>query len=172
MRRTVVIVALACVSANPSAQTLQPPAGYRLPVESDFKFDWSDNRGTMPTPFRAQADFDGNGIADDVWLLPTQAGNGFGVFVFLRSRTGAATMMRLTSARNAPPQRYTVGVANPGHYETACGKGYGDFACAHGEPKKLGLKLPGILFSLTESASSIFWWDAHTATFRRTLISD
>jgi hypothetical protein len=170
--RIALIVASACLSASVSAQSIQPPAGYRLPTESDFKFDWSDNRATMPTPFRAQGDFDGNGIPDEVWLLPKRSGNGFGVFVFLHSRTGAAKVMKLTSARNAPPQRYTVGVAKPDYYETACGKGYGDFACAHGEPERLELKLPGIWFSLTESASSIFWWDAQTATFRRALIND
>lgn len=168
----ILIIAFAFGSVTLSAQTNMPPRGYRMPTDADFTDSWKENRATNPTPFHSQADFNGDGIQDDVWLLPTTSKSGFGVFVSLGSRAGQPRLVRLYSTRKEAPQNYGVETADAGRYETACGKGYGDFACAHGEPDELNLKLPGIWLYLSESSTSIYWWDVKAQRFRETLISD
>lgn len=132
--------------------------------------DWKDLRADAPSPFHAIGDFNGDGLQDSVWLLPSTSGRGFGVFAYPGSRTGIPEAIRLTSSRNDPPQRYGLLLVKSGSCETACGKGYGD--CKKGEPEQLNLKTDAIEFYLVESSSSIFWWDARVRKFQRTWTSD
>jgi len=63
-----------------------------------------------------------------------------------------------------------VDIVKPGHYKTACGKGY--FECEKGEPEVLKLKQPAIDYFRFESANSFFFWDCNTNSFKRIWISD
>jgi hypothetical protein len=49
--------------------------------------------------------------------------------------------------------RFGIDLVKPGEYKTACGKGYGDYACAHGEPDVLKLHKPAIDLFYTESST-------------------
>jgi len=68
--------------------------------------------------------------------------------------------------------RFAIDLVKPGRYETACGKGYDDSFCAHGEPDYLVLSRPAIDFIYTESADSIFYWGEKTKEFRKIAMSD
>lgn len=147
-----------------------PPQGYRFPAESDYSLDWKEFRSTKPTPFHVRADFNGDSIPDDAWILLATKGRGWGVFVFMRSAQGSSRVITLEvddGKNNA--QSCGLAVEKPGRLETACGKGYG---CEPGEPKVLNLRLPGISFFQFESSSSIFWWNRNANRFERVWISD
>jgi hypothetical protein len=147
------------------------PKGYRFPTEADYRADWKDFRSSVPVPFHVSADFDGNGTADDAWIVLADRGGGWALVVFMRSATGQARLVTLiTDSGKTPAQRMGITPVAPGRYETACGKGYWD--CKPNEPKTLNLRLPSFEFFLYESASSIFWWDDNANKFRGMWMSD
>jgi hypothetical protein len=150
--------------------SVDPPKGYRFPNESDYSLDWQESRATIPTPFHVRADFNGDTITDDAWILLASQGRGWGVFVFLGSSQGPARVIELDvdDGKNAA-QSFGLAVAKSGQHQTACGKGFG---CEPGEPKILNLQLPGISFYQFESSSSIFWWNRSASKFERVWISD
>jgi hypothetical protein len=172
MRIILIPAIVVCMSSSMFAQTIQPPRGYRLPTESDFTGDWKDNRATNPMPFHAVGDYNGDGIQDEAWLLPTTSGRGFSAFAFIGSRTGFSKVIQLTSAPNGSWDSNYIETAKPARYETACGKGYGDYACEHGPPAELNLTRSSIWFCRFGSACSLFWWDTKIKKFQQTLISD
>jgi hypothetical protein len=65
-----------------------------------------------------------------------------------------------------------IELVKAGKYKTACGKRYGDFACAHGEPDFLELSTAAIDFFQAESSDSIFYWESASKSFREILMSD
>jgi len=172
MRIALITTIVVCASSSTFAQVIQPPRGYRLPTESDFTGDWKDNRATNPMPFHAVGDYNGDGVQDEAWLLPTTSGRGFAVFAFIGSRTGSSKVIQLTSAATESWDSYYIETAKPARYGTACGKGYGDYACEHGQPAELNLTRPSIWSCRFASACSLFWWDTRTQSFHQTLISD
>jgi len=103
---------------------------------------------------------------------PTKRGScqAWALFVFLKATTGPSQVVRLEGDSKGPVQRFGIASVKPGRYDTACKKGY--WECKADEPEVLELKLPSLEFFVFESASSIFWWDGESGTFRRTWISD
>ena len=67
---------------------------------------------------------------------------------------------------------FGIAPARLGRYKTACGKGHGDGACAHGEPDYLKLSNAAIDMFAEESSDWIFYWDSAGKTFRRIQMSD
>jgi len=151
--------------------TTWPPAGWRLPTEADYSGDWQDFREKLPTPFHVEADFNGDGVPDEAWILLRSAGVGWTVVARVSQKGRPAQVLELVAPDGfASAQYYGITLAKPGRYETACGKGY--FECAPGEPKVLNLTRPSIEFFKYESASSIFFWDAKAKRFREVQTSD
>jgi hypothetical protein len=147
------------------------PLGYRYPTEVDRTGDWDTFKAEVPTPYLAEADFNGDGLPDEAWILLRETGKGWGLFVFLGARDGSRRVITLEEDEGrTPAQRMGVSVVESGEYETACGKGYWD--CEPDEPEKLNLLLPALDFFAFESANSFFWWDAKSEKFIRTWISD
>lgn len=146
------------------------PIGYRFPSEADYSGDWREFRATVPLPFVVRADFNGDGNLDEAWLLPKTSGTGWALFAALGSAKGPRRFIRLDQDLKAEVQGFGITLAKPGHYKTACGKGY--WACKRDEPEALDLKLPAFEFFRFESASVMFWWDLRAGAFRRTSISD
>lgn len=144
------------------------PQGWRRPTKSEASSEWrqkSPNRY-----FRVSADFDGDGKIDTAELLINPATKQFAPFVKL-----AATQRWEMIEKPYELQvldRFGINLVKPGKYETACGKGYGDYACAHGEPKVLRLTNPAIDLFYTESSDSTFYWDGKDKAFRKVLMSD
>ena len=151
--------------------TIQPPSGYRLPTDADYSGDWQDYRAKPIKPFTVLADFTGDGLQDEVWLLPATTPRGWGLFVFLGSKTGERRVILLDSHAKESVQRMGVSLVAPGEHRTLCGT-HGYDVCKPGEPALLRLKLPAINFFVFESANSYFWWDSQAGTFQRTWISD
>jgi hypothetical protein len=159
------------VSAAQATRDDLPPKGYRFPTDADYRDDWKEFRASLPVPFHVSADFDGNGSADDAWIMLAERSSGWALVAYMRSATGQARVVTLlTDSGKTSPQSMGITVVVPGRYETACGKGY--WKCRVNEPDALNLPLPSFAFSLYEGASSIFWWDAKAKQFRRTWISD
>jgi hypothetical protein len=65
-----------------------------------------------------------------------------------------------------------IHLVKPGRYETACGKGYGEEFCSHGEPKFLKLATDAIDLFRQESADSIAYWDQKRNMFALVQMSD
>ena len=147
------------------------PEGYRYPTDADRSGDWETFESDVPVPFRADADFDGDGRADQAWILLRDSGKGWGLFVFLGQHDGEPIVHKLDEdSGETPAQRFGLDVVEPGEYVTACVKGYGD--CEPDEPEQLTLVLPGLDFCAFESANSYFWWNVKSNAFERTWISD
>ena len=136
-----------------------PPAGWRLPTEADYSGDWLAFRQDVPTPFHVEADFNGDGVRDDAWILLRSTGVGWRVVARVSQKGAAARTCDLVEPDgDASAQYHGIALVKPGRYETACGKGY--FECETGEPEVLDLKRPAIEFFKYESASSIFFWES------------
>ena len=147
------------------------PQGYRYPTEADRSGDWETFAAEAPTPFRAEADFNGDGLPDQAWILLHESGKGWGLFVFLKQKDGGSVVVKLEEdSGDTAAQRFGLDVVEPGEYDTACGKGYWD--CEPDEPEKLRLVLPALDFFAFESANSYFWWSVTSKTFVRTWMSD
>ena len=138
------------------------PPGWRFPDARDRTGDWD---GT-DTPFHIRGDFNGDGIADEAWILFRQGGKSWAVFVFLSSAAGTTRTLRLSEEREAPAQRFVLETIRPSGitFRTACGKGY--FACAPGEPARIRFRLPSISFCAREGSCSVYVWQPKSATFQ------
>jgi hypothetical protein len=129
-------------------------------------------RAELPVPFRVTADFNGDSLIDEAWILLAKKGKTWTLTVFLRaSPTSFAKPIRLESQSDTLPVYRGIEVVPPGTFKTACGKGYWECKGVT-EPPMLTLKNPAINFFLYESASSYFWWDLKARRFRRTWMSD
>jgi len=146
----------------------EPPAGWRRPSLAETAAKW---RQKSPTRFfTVRGDFDGDGKPDIAELLVNPSRSQFALFVKLAS---ADTWQLLDKPYDLKSLgRFGIEVVKPGKYETACGKGYGDWACANGEPDWLRLAHPGIDFFYTESSDSIYYWDTQSKKFRQVVMSD
>jgi len=162
------VVVLAAVLAGQTG--LKAPAGFRFPTSTDYSGDWAAFRAQIAVPFHLTADFNGDGRADQAWLLLADPAPGWALVVFLATPAGSHRVIQLQADSKEDVHRYGIVRADPGRYETACGKGF--WTCEADEPAVLSLKLPALQFFVYESASAIFWWDRATGRFRRTWISD
>lgn len=116
-----------------------------------------------------RGDFDGDGKQDVAELLVNPSIKQFGVFVKLAA---AGQWHSLITFDLEAIGRYAIDFVKPGKYKTACGKGYGDYACAHGEPDFLVLKHPAVDFIYTHSSDIIYYWDQKSKTFLEVQMSD
>ena len=164
-----VLAAFVMWSAVVAQTATSVPPGYRVPGGSDYTGGWQENRAQFPTPFHVRADFNGDDLLDDGWILLAESGQGFAFFVSLGTRDGAGRWLKLDDGIYA--QAVALRVVRPGRYATACAKGYGS-GCRPNKPKALRLVRPGIELLQFESGSSYFWWNANAGTFERTWISD
>lgn len=147
-----------------------PPPGWRFPEEADYTGSWQAYRTVIPEPFHAQADFNGDGLPDDAWILFSSLGKGSGLFVFLAQQEGYPKVITLDKNPGLnKPQNMGIKIVQPGDYKTACGKGY--FKCGPNQPAVLHLALPAINYFVFEGANSFFWWDTPSASFKRIWMS-
>ena len=155
--------------------TFEVPDGYRLPTKADIVGDWK----RFDAPNRLKADFNGDGIKDEAYILPKKGSNaGYGVFVSINKSKAALQrgrkfqMFKLTDSDDMSPQSFAIELAEPSNeiWKTACGKGY--WKCAIGEPSAFQIKNPSIMFCYIESACTIYMWDSDKLTFKEIRFSD
>jgi hypothetical protein len=162
----VLIFLAALLSGVAVAQDL--PKGWRRPTKAETSDDWRNkSRARFLT---VTGDFDGDGQPDLAELLVNPSLKRWAVFVKLHS-TGR---WQRIGDENEMDWLGNMGIApvKPGKYETACGKGYGDEFCAHGEPKYLKLATDAIDMFAEESADSMVYWDQKKQVFRLIQMSD
>jgi len=157
---------LAGLSSKLTAQEL--PKGWRRPHPAETTEGW--RRKSSTRFFVVKADFDGDGKEDIAELLISPSTNKFSLFVRLAATdrwemVGEPTDLGYLGS-------FGVDVVKPGRYETACGKGYDDSFCAHGEPDYLRLTRPAIDLIYHESADVIFYWDPTIKKFKQIQMSD
>src|SRR5277367_258050 len=159
-----ICICLTVLSGIALAQDL--PSGWRRPISGETPGEWRQkSRARFLVVY---GDFDGDGKPDTAELLVNPTSSKFALFVRLSSTHKWEPVSE--SADVKALDRCGIDLAKPGEYKTACGKGYSDNACAHGEPDVLKLSTPAIDFFYTESSDSIFYWDASTRAFREILI--
>jgi hypothetical protein len=144
------------------------PKGWRRPTKTEVS-----NRWRLKSTSRfvtVEGDFDGDGRSDIAELLVNPSRKQLGLFVRLSSDQKWQLLDKPYAMGDF--DRFGIDYVKPGKYETACGKGYGDWACAHEEPEWLKLARPAIDFFYTESSDSIFYWDQNTKRFREVVMSD
>ena len=150
------------------------PGGWRYPTVDEL----SEVPGRKESPSKytkAVADFNGDGINDEAYLLKSTTFNGQGLLVRLSDKRNGYKWLQLDTidwGKEKPEVKLSVGVdiAPPGEYETVYGKGY--FENPKGEPEVLRLERPAINYFQFESANSFFYWDNKTEKFMRIWISD
>ena len=161
-----IVICLIALSGLGAAQDL--PTGWRRPTPAETSGEW---RQKSPTKFlKVKGDFDGDGKPDTAEILINPSSGKFALF----ARPSSTGKWQLVAETEDVKSIDNVGIdlVNPGEYKTACGKGYGDYACAHGEPESLKVSTSAIDIFHTESSDSIVYWDATTKAFREVLISD
>ena len=149
------------------------PEGWRFPTEKELSY--ASRKDSSTKYAKVIADFNGDGINDEAFLLKSTKFSGEGLFVRLSKKQGGFRWVELDVidwGKQYPNVDLTMGVdiAKPGEYKTACGKGY--FECKEGEPEVLKLRRAAIDYFRFESANSFFVWDDKTAKFKRIWISD
>lgn len=158
-----------------SSLSFEVPDGYRLPTKSDITGDWKRFNG----PNHLKADFNGDGIEDEAYLLPKEGSKlGYGVFVSLNKSKAAIQsgrdfqMFKLTGRDDMQPQSFAIELAEPSDevWKSACGKGY--WECEIGEPSAFKINQPSIMFCYIESACTIYMWDSKKLTFKEIQFSD
>ena len=121
----------------------------------------------LPNPFHVVADYDGNGVPDEAWIVFSTVNDGWSVVAFMNE---AKVEHILFTSESADPEAFGIENLLPGAYPTACGKGY--WAGGAGENALLELERPGFRFFMFESASRIFYWDSAAVEFDEVWESD
>jgi hypothetical protein len=169
----IIIVFSLLTSVSFAAEKITLPEGWRFPTAEELTYA---SRKESPTKYsKAVADFNGDGINDEAFLLKSIKFSGEGLFVRLSYKQKGFRWIQLDVidwGKEYPKVdlSMSVAIAKPGNYETACGKGY--FDCKDGEPEVLKLRRPAIDYFRFESANSFFVWDEKMAKFKRIWMSD
>lgn len=165
-------------SKDNSKQSLlefEVPDGYRLPTKADNIDDWK----RFDAPNYLKADFNGDGIEDEAYILPKKNSKlGYGVFVSInKTKAGIQSgrkvqLFKLTADNDMQPQSFAIELAKPSNkiLKTACGKGYWD--CELGEPAEFKVTKPSIMFCYIESSCTMYVWDKDKLSFKEIPFSD
>lgn len=157
------------------AFVFEVPYGYRLPTKADNFDDWK----TFNAPNHLKADFNGDGIEDEAYILPKKGSKlGYGVFVSINKANAGiqsgrkSQIFKLTARDDMQPQSFAIELAEPSDeiWETACGKGY--WECELGEPAEIKVTNPTIMFCYIESACSMYLWNSDKLVFKEIHFSD
>lgn len=152
---------------------IEPPNGWRLPTDKELSGE--PLREKSPTKnAKVIHDLNSDGKADHAFLFKSTEFSGEGLLVYLSSPGGYSweVLSEIDWGKKYPIVDLVMGIdaAEPGEYETACGKGY--WECEKNEPETLILKAPGIWHFKFESAASIWYWNEDSNEFIPVSISD
>ena len=164
------LLVVALVLLVPAALPAQHSSDWRQPVNSDLGDDYTWRKEDPELYLTAKADFDGDGKIDTAKLFINDKENKMGLFVTWSSSKKVWPALLLDTTDMNEMRSMGIRVIKPGHYKTACGKGY--WPCKKEEPEILSFKQPAIDFFTYESASSYFIWDKKAKAFKRIWMSD
>ena len=146
-----------------------PPKGWRLPTDADYTKEWSEYRQWFPIPFHASADFNGDGLVDDVWILIGDGRDAFGLFVLLGRRNDSPRVIELFAYSECCAQRYALALVSPGRHLTVCGRRR---ECFGSTPNAVTLKNPGFEFITLGMAGGLYYWSPKINAFRSVPVAD
>ncbi len=168
------IVALALNSAQGWSQDL--PVGWRMPTAKEVA---DPTRRESPVAFaKATADFNGDGVPDEAFLLKSTNFSGEALWVKLSKAGNQFEWIKLDEINwgsQYPNVDLSMGVdvLPPGVHRYACFDQAKD--CNFGPHKnrpKLNLRDPGLMYFKLESAASLFFWSRKHNKFLRVWLSD
>ena len=173
-RLSVLLFFFLFINISMANESIVLPEGWRFPTAEELS-DEPGRNNSSTRHAKAVADFNGDGIEDEAFLLKSIRFSGEGLWVHLSDKRKGFRWLSLDSidwGKAYPNVNLSMGIdtVKPGEYKTACGKGY--FKCGKGEPEILILKRPAIDYFRFGSANSFFFWDDQTDNFKRIWISD
>lgn len=177
MQRTL-FAALLLLSAHPAtaADAIRLPDGWRLPTKQELADEQLRTRS--PSKYaKAVADFNGDGVPDEAFLLKSTKFSGEGLQVRLSNgRKGFRWVVLDTIDWGAeyPSVPLAMGIATvkPGSYEYLCIEEGNDCNEGGDGKRKINLKRPALEYFKFESAASAFYWKSEKKSFIRIWISD
>lgn len=135
-------------------------SNWRYPSETDYLGDWAEYRKSIPKPFHAKGDFNGDGKPDEAWIMISNDEASWGLFVFFSDRPDAILLDKKDTTK-IKPQSMGISTMSPTDFKKIC-KIRTDPEC-----KTLTLKNDAIDYFTYESASSVFYWDVQNQEFKR-----
>jgi hypothetical protein len=174
-RTSTATLAFVCFTSCAHA-ALIPPEGWRFPTSKELS--GVERQNSSDRYARAVADFNGDRIADEAFLLKDARGSGEGLWVSLshKDRVHSWLLLDKTDWGQQHPNvdvNMALDVLKPGTHKYMCFDSSAD--CDAGEPEKrptLNVATPAILYFQFESAASFFFWDEKQQIFRRVWVSD
>jgi hypothetical protein len=177
MNRPTKAVALALFLMGASASWAQSlPPGWRLPTEKEMaELARNDSASRFA---KAVADFNGDGIRDEAFVLKSTRFSGEALWVRLSSADKQFNWIKLDETNwgeKYPNVDLSMGidVQPPGTYPYGCFKDAKD--CNFGpdsERPKLKLRDPSLMYFKMESAASLYFWSKTHKKFMRVWLSD
>lgn len=101
--------------SQPPHPEILPPAGYRAIAESEYPDDWRMVAELIPTPDRAEGDFDGDSEPDQARLWIQENGTGWVLLAYLSSLPNEPILMYESSRPLGPRPIRTI---PPGEHKT------------------------------------------------------
>ena len=145
--------------------------GARYPASEDFRGAWSEPR----TPYHVRADFDGNGLTDDVWVL-IQSPYLWRIQIFLAQPNNQPELDLIEENRNPliPPQKVVLSVVMlPSRFITfhdvqikGCVPIEQDDmepGCTATERKETIVNLPGLRYCIVNGGCATYLWSNQNA---------
>jgi hypothetical protein len=181
MKRAFFVFVLFFLFSSHGISETVSPSGWRKVKEVDYEHGWRKDvypdtwryfKNEFPKPYLAEADFNGDGLKDEAWLLIRTSGKIWGLFVFFKRADFSVHVVKVWETEGLNYlYRTGISIVEPGSYKTACALGYGD-PCQEGEPKLIEIKFPGINLFEFESRSSLIYWEPDSKKFRMVATSD
>jgi len=182
-RRTVPVVVFNASPSESKTSNSSSNAKYKVTLPEGWRFPTTEELSDEPLRKKSHskyiktiADFNGDGIDDEAYLVKSTKFSGEGLLVRVSDlQNGASSnfkwlVLATIDLGKEAPLGMGIDIATPGDYETACGKGY--YECKKGEPKALKIRRPVINYFRFESFNSFFLWDDKTKTFKEIQMSD
>lgn len=156
--------------ASLSAYAEEFPADLRLPTKEELARE--PDRKKSPTKFaKVTADFNGDGNPDYAFLLVNTKNNKNVLAVNLSSNTGYNWKIVDKGQFGWGDPSLAIELAEPGKYETACGKGY--YECTKNDPASIDLKNPGFWYGpFDKGGGGLVFWNQKKMKFEEIIMSD
>ena len=157
------------------------PNGWRYPEDKDIYGEWKNNVGTelyvlgviREKPYFVAGDFNGDNILDQGWILLSDDGARWGLFVYLGRKNSKPAILKIFEVSVLIPAQYSVislASSGPNTIKTACGRGL--YECKPGEPEEIRIEYDSIYFCKPESACQLIIWNEKRKNFDRVQIDD
>lgn len=178
MRAIAIIALISAAACAYAAEDIPLPKGWRFPTQQELA---DLERGDSKDKYaRATADFNGDGVSDDAYLLKPTAFSGEGLWVRLSQKDKKPKWVLLDKIDWGPKYPSVdlamgIKVIEPGTYPYICDESEKGCDIHSEDPsKRLKKVVPyrAIMHFRFGSAASLYFWDPGQAKFEHIWISD